>query len=196
MGITYTYCMSLKNKICLITHMNNIDKYLWFQTAAKWLKTAIFWVIAQWLAVISYQCFGTTYRSNSQGSRNSKDSWTPRIGQIGCPQTSVTNYHYSKRNNQEQHSSKINIYSFGLFCCNNADCNNTFPILKQLVISRTVTGDGVWFPRRLPFLIGSVDQTLMTEITWKEMDYYWQCQLRDPCPKYGKWLLIKLLSIK
>jgi len=30
------------------------------------------------------------------------DSWTLRMGPIGCPKTSVRNYHYSLRNNPEQ----------------------------------------------------------------------------------------------
>ena len=29
----------------------------------------LFWVITQWVVVISYRCFGTTYRSCPQGSR-------------------------------------------------------------------------------------------------------------------------------
>jgi len=31
------------------------------------------------------------------------DSWTRRMGRIGCPETSVRNYHYSLRNNPEEH---------------------------------------------------------------------------------------------
>ena len=39
--------------------------------------------------VISYRRFGTTYRSNPQGSRIELNSWTLRNGPIGCPETSV-----------------------------------------------------------------------------------------------------------
>jgi len=31
-------------------------------------RTVIFWVITQWVMVISYRCFGTTYLSHLQGS--------------------------------------------------------------------------------------------------------------------------------
>jgi len=33
--------------------------------------------------------------------------WTLRIGPIGSPETSVRNYHYSPRNNPEDHSSLL-----------------------------------------------------------------------------------------
>ena len=37
--------------------------YAWFQTsAAKWMRTRLFWVITQRVVVISYRRFGTTYR--------------------------------------------------------------------------------------------------------------------------------------
>ena len=35
------------------------------------------------------------------------DSWTLRMGLIGCPETSARNYHYSLRNNSEEHSSQL-----------------------------------------------------------------------------------------
>ena len=31
--------------------------------------------------------------------------WTLKMGQIGCPETLVRNYHYLPRNNPEEHSS-------------------------------------------------------------------------------------------
>jgi hypothetical protein len=34
------------------------------------------------------------------------DSWTLRMGQTGCPETSVGNYHYSLRNSPERRSSQ------------------------------------------------------------------------------------------
>jgi len=34
------------------------------------MRTALFWVITQQVVVISYQLFGTTYRSHPQGSKN------------------------------------------------------------------------------------------------------------------------------
>ena len=53
------------------------------------MRTAFFWVIMQQVVVISYRCFGTTYRPG------------------GCPKTSVRNYHYSLHNNPEQCSSHL-----------------------------------------------------------------------------------------
>ena len=35
-------------------------------------RTALFWVIMQWVVVIFYLCFGTTYRSHPQGLRIQK----------------------------------------------------------------------------------------------------------------------------
>jgi hypothetical protein len=48
------------------------------------MRIALFWVITQRVVVISYRCFGTTYRFHLQG--------TLKIGQIGCPETSLWNY--------------------------------------------------------------------------------------------------------
>jgi hypothetical protein len=63
-----------------------------------YLRTALFWVITQPVVEISYRRFGTTYRSLLQ--------W-PRMVPKGCPETSVMNYHYSLRNNQEYRSSHL-----------------------------------------------------------------------------------------
>ena len=35
------------------------------------------------------------------------DSWTRRMGRIGCPETSVRNYHYSLRNDPDERSSLV-----------------------------------------------------------------------------------------
>ena len=43
---------------------------------------------------------------------NLLDSWTLKMGPIGCPETSVRNYHYSLRNNQEERSSQQNWNTF------------------------------------------------------------------------------------
>ena len=55
------------------------------------LGTALFWVVTQWVVVISYQHFGTTYRSHPRGSRSER------------------NYHYSLHNNPEEHSSQVDV---------------------------------------------------------------------------------------
>jgi hypothetical protein len=46
------------------------------------------------------QSFGLTYRSHPQGSRNPRRNI---ILPMGCPETSVTNYHYILRNSPEEH---------------------------------------------------------------------------------------------
>jgi len=52
------------------------------------MRSALFWVIAQRIVVISYRRFRTTYLSHLQGSRN--------------PETSVRNYQYTLRNIREE----------------------------------------------------------------------------------------------
>ena len=54
--------------------------------------TVRFWDIAQRVGIISYQ------RSRV---------WPLKMGPIGCPETSVRNYHYSLRNNPEEYSSHL-----------------------------------------------------------------------------------------
>ena len=72
----------------------------WFQaSAAKYMTNALFWVVTQREFVISYRCFGTTYRSHFRGSRTKK-----KAGFLRCPETSVRNSHYSLRNDPEEHS--------------------------------------------------------------------------------------------
>jgi len=54
--------------------------FLWFQaSAAKLLRTTLFWVITRQVVVISYRRFGTIYRSHSQVSRIPKKACS-RIG--------------------------------------------------------------------------------------------------------------------
>jgi hypothetical protein len=59
-------------------------------------RTKLFRVMTQQVMAIYYSRFGTTYRSHLQLLFN---SWTVKIGPIGCPETSVINYQYSSRNN-------------------------------------------------------------------------------------------------
>ena len=78
------------------------------------MGTSLFWFIRQRVVIISYWRFGTTYRSHLQGSGIQKeiilDSLTPKMGPIGCPETSVINYHYSLRNNPEERSSQCPVF--------------------------------------------------------------------------------------
>jgi len=51
-------------------------------------------------------CARLGYYTVSTGSYFS-DSWTLWMGVIGCPKTSIRNYHYSLRNNPEERSSQL-----------------------------------------------------------------------------------------
>jgi hypothetical protein len=85
----------------------------WSQaSAAKWMRTALFWVITQLVVVISYRRFGTTYRSHLQGLRIEKK--TRKIGAIGYTETSELNYHYLPRNDPEYFGSHIEQQSLSL----------------------------------------------------------------------------------
>jgi len=77
-------------------------------SAAKWMGTALFWVITQRVVVISCRRFGATYRYHLQESKIQKylDSRTFKMEPIGCLQTSARNYHYSLRNDPEERNSK------------------------------------------------------------------------------------------
>jgi hypothetical protein len=68
------------------------------------LSIAPFWIIKQRVVVIRYRRFGTTCRSLLRGSKVQKWFWIldSKMGPIGCPETSVKNYHYSLCNNSEE----------------------------------------------------------------------------------------------
>ena len=68
----------------------------------QWPRTALFCTTTQRVLVIYNRHFGTTCRSDPQGSRLFFNSWTLKMGPIGCPETSVRNYHHSLRNNSEE----------------------------------------------------------------------------------------------
>ena len=58
------------------------------------MRAALFWAITQRVVAIPYRRFGTIYLDPRR--------WNP----IGYPETSVRNYHYSLRNDPEEHSSR------------------------------------------------------------------------------------------
>ena len=73
---------------------------------------ALFWVIMQRVAIISYRRFGTTHWFHTQGRRIQKRKihkgfLTLEDGTDSCPETSVINYNYSLRNNPEELSSNL-----------------------------------------------------------------------------------------
>jgi hypothetical protein len=63
--------------------------------------TALLWVIAQRVVIISYGRFGTIYRSHRKGSR------ILNMEPTGSSETSVRNYHYSLRNSPQERSSHL-----------------------------------------------------------------------------------------
>jgi len=62
------------------------------------LRTALFWVITQRVA----GNFLSTFRDNLLVR-----PLAPRMGPIGCPETSVRHYHHLLRNNPEGRSSQL-----------------------------------------------------------------------------------------
>ena len=59
----------------------------------------------QRVVVIPYRSFGTSYRPHLQGSR--LGSCTLKMCPVGCPETTITNYHYLLRNGPQERSSHI-----------------------------------------------------------------------------------------
>ena len=59
--------------------------------------------------VISYRRFGTTYRVPFSGVKKSKNLHFLALedGPLGCPETSLRNYHYLLRNSTEERSSHL-----------------------------------------------------------------------------------------
>ena len=74
-------------------------------THVQKLRTELFWAIMQRVVVLSCRGFGSTCRSHRRG-QESKIS-TQNMGPIGCPETSTRNYHYSLRNDPEEHISHL-----------------------------------------------------------------------------------------
>jgi len=70
------------------------------------LRIVLSWGIMQHVVVIPYRRFETTYQSRFQGS-GILDSIPLKMGPIGCPETSVKNYHYMLRNNPEERISHL-----------------------------------------------------------------------------------------
>jgi hypothetical protein len=65
-------------------------------------RAALFWVITQWVVVICYRRFVTTYRSHLQGPRNQKMAPERLFRNVG-----KRNYHFLLRNNPEERRSHL-----------------------------------------------------------------------------------------
>ena len=79
----------------------------WFRASfAKSITSVLFWNTAQRRVVIPYRRFGTTYQSHLEGSRK-PNSWPSTMGLVGCPHTSLSNYHHTLRNIPEHRRSRV-----------------------------------------------------------------------------------------
>jgi hypothetical protein len=82
-----------------------------YMTTSSWrtlnslqIRFELCWAITLRVLIIPYRRFGTTCRSHFKG----KDRPLPlKIGPVGCPETSVSNYHYSLRNKPQERSSHL-----------------------------------------------------------------------------------------
>ena len=76
------------------------------QLVQNW-KNIITWFLAKCIITGAFAKY-TSRRNMALGLRaNNTDSWTLRMGPIGCPETSVVrNYHYALRNDPEERSSQ------------------------------------------------------------------------------------------
>jgi hypothetical protein len=74
------------------------------------MKSALFWDIMRRGVVIVYRRFGTTCQSNLHGSRVGVGKIESQQT-IGCPETSVNNYHTTPRNIPEERRS-LAMYHF------------------------------------------------------------------------------------
>jgi len=82
------------------TVLTHVDRRTDMAVAMHDIRLALFWAITQPLVVISYRRFGTTYRFHPERLRIRKMEMEP----IGCPETSLRNYHYLLRNDPEERS--------------------------------------------------------------------------------------------
>ena len=69
-------------------------------------RTALFLALAQRVVLIPSRRFGTIYWYRLQGPIIF-DSSSLKMEPIGCPETSVRNYHYTLRNSPEVHGSHL-----------------------------------------------------------------------------------------
>jgi len=75
-------------------------------SAAKNMRTALYWVITRRVVLICCRRFGISHRSHLQGS--------PKTVPLGCPETSAINYHYLPHNNPEE---RISWYTLSPYNC-------------------------------------------------------------------------------
>ena len=64
--------------------------------------TALSWVITQRVVVIPYRRFGTSFRHHLK-----RQPWPLKMEPIGCPETSIRNWHCSLGSNPGERSSRL-----------------------------------------------------------------------------------------
>jgi len=79
-------------------------QYIW--KSKLHFGSAFFWDITRRVVAIPYRRFGTTHRPHIQDSGN-PITWPFKMGTIGCPETSVSNYHYTLRNSPGERRSHL-----------------------------------------------------------------------------------------
>jgi hypothetical protein len=77
------------------------------QTVRTTVKSALLWDLTRRRLVVCYRCFGTTYRSDPQGSSIPRAAWPSKMGLIGCPKISLTNYQSTLCNIWEERRSHL-----------------------------------------------------------------------------------------
>jgi hypothetical protein len=103
-----------------ITFLRSVNQFqfAWYKvSAAKWMSSALFWVVTQRIVAIPYRRF-RDIGSIFKGLDSYWISWPLKMGPIVCPETSVTNYHYMPRKISKDRGSqflcRVPIYMFGL----------------------------------------------------------------------------------
>ena len=100
--------------------------------AAKWIRTAVYWVITECVVVIPYGRFETTYWSIYKGH----EFLILEDGAINCLETMSMNCHCTLRNIQDERKSNIKIVALLLRSCGN---NNKCTILHSIYFFHYVT---------------------------------------------------------
>jgi hypothetical protein len=144
-------------------------------SATKWMRTTLLWVM-QWLVLISYRRFGTIYRSHLQRSSR---------GLIGCPKTSVRNYHYLLRNNPEERSFQGWLLFIRACQCGNSlimDCN-----WKNLLMTLCdylgfhIFKCGQFLPGKSGMILGWISSSIVDRITLQQQTVLYDVYSPSTC---------------
>ena len=84
-----------------------LQHVLFKSSAAVQMRSSFFWNVTQRGMVFSYRRFETTYRTHLQATSSQRMVWPLVMEQIGCPETSVTNYQSTLRNIPEDRRAQV-----------------------------------------------------------------------------------------